>query len=60
MNALTDEQLLALGRTSCTARQQGASNAQIEKAVAEGMPGVSESDAAPYVSSAIDTLCGKG
>jgi hypothetical protein len=57
--ALTDEQLLALGRTSCTAKRQGASAEQIQEAVADGMSGVSASDAAPYVTSAINTLCGK-
>jgi uncharacterized protein YoaH (UPF0181 family) len=57
--ALTDEQLLALGRTTCTAERQGASAEQIQEAVADGMSGVSASDAAPYVTSAINTLCGK-
>ena len=57
--ALTDEQLLALGRTTCTAKRQGASPEQIQEAVADGMTGVSGSEVAPYVTSAINVLCRK-
>jgi hypothetical protein len=58
--ALTDEQLLALGQTTCTAKKQGATSEQIQDAVAEGMSGVSGSEVAPYVSSAIKALCNTG
>lgn len=57
LTALTDEQLLAIGKGTCTAKEQGATNDQIEKALADGMSGVSASDVAPYVESAISTLC---
>jgi hypothetical protein len=57
LTALTDEQLLAVGKATCTAKEQGATNDQIEKAVADGMSGVSASDVTPYVESAIGTLC---
>jgi len=57
--ALTDEQLLALGRTTCTAKEQGATDDQIQKAIADGMTGVSAGDTAPYVRAAITTLCKK-
>jgi hypothetical protein len=55
--ALSDEQLLALGKSTCTAKEQGATNEQIEKAVSEGMSGVSDSDVTPYVETAIAALC---
>ncbi|HTK66894.1 MAG TPA: DUF732 domain-containing protein [Pseudonocardia sp.] len=59
LTALTDEQLLALGRTTCTAKEQGATDDQIQKAVADGISGVSASDVAPYVQAATTTLCRK-
>lgn len=57
--ALTDEQLLSIGRNTCTAKEQGATNDQIQQAIADGMTGVSASDTAPYVQGAITTLCKK-
>ena len=57
--ALSDEQLLSLGRNTCKAKEQGASDELIQKTIADGMTGVSASDTAPYVQGAITTLCRK-